>query len=343
MGWPELARLGFGAERTGRRDWPIGLEGDWLERFGALLGDEGRWAERKVGPGPPPRAERSRTLARPRARSAERGLAFPGRVRDLDALPDAGLPLHRRVGRKARGTGLARIQSRNRRGRQRHPGAAATTLAQMPIGKRPTRRPARRPARDGALRSTARVQAVDRHQRCETKWSRFCAPCAAGSSATEPGPSLSRRSAPRRSRACGARRRTGEKAENDRSARCFGSRRSSANTRPSSTICATTTPCASPSNGCRDLKLYVPVQRFEVLIKRRKGETAMRLDWHPLVRRARAAAVRRGPRYRALRLVCDDNCILPTLPDNRPACPAAEPWCRACYPTACPRCGHAIT
>jgi hypothetical protein len=41
MGWPELARLGFGNERT-QGAIAIGLEGDWLERFGAQLGDEGR-------------------------------------------------------------------------------------------------------------------------------------------------------------------------------------------------------------------------------------------------------------------------------------------------------------
>ena len=44
MGWPELARLGFGAERQGATI-RIGLEGDWLDRFDALLGEQGRWAE----------------------------------------------------------------------------------------------------------------------------------------------------------------------------------------------------------------------------------------------------------------------------------------------------------
>ena len=36
MGWPELARLGFGAQRT-EGALAIRLEGDWLDRFGALL------------------------------------------------------------------------------------------------------------------------------------------------------------------------------------------------------------------------------------------------------------------------------------------------------------------
>ena len=60
-GWPELTRLGFGRER-GHGAIPIGLEGDWLDRFGALLGDEGRWSEREVRPADAVRgAERPRT------------------------------------------------------------------------------------------------------------------------------------------------------------------------------------------------------------------------------------------------------------------------------------------
>ena len=31
------------------------------------------------------------------------------------------------------------------------------------------------------------------------------------------------------------------------------------------------------------LELYVPVHRFEVLIKRRKGERLLHLDWHPSI------------------------------------------------------------
>ena len=52
MGWREFARLGFGATLPAGA-MPIGLEGDWLDRFGALLGDRGRWAERQVEPPAP--------------------------------------------------------------------------------------------------------------------------------------------------------------------------------------------------------------------------------------------------------------------------------------------------
>src|SRR5258708_31329818 len=51
LGWPELARLGFGAQRP-EQAIPVGLEGDWLDRFGALLGDDGRGSERQLSGGP---------------------------------------------------------------------------------------------------------------------------------------------------------------------------------------------------------------------------------------------------------------------------------------------------
>ena len=47
MGWPELVRLGFGPTPSAGVA-PIRLEGDWLDRFGALIGDRGRFAERQL-------------------------------------------------------------------------------------------------------------------------------------------------------------------------------------------------------------------------------------------------------------------------------------------------------
>ena len=97
MGWPEMARLGFGAQRPDHAI-PIGLEGDWLDRFGTLLGEEGRWAERQV------RCDRSignarRSGADPRTRvgAAQCGLALPGPHCGLHPLPDACLPLLRHI------------------------------------------------------------------------------------------------------------------------------------------------------------------------------------------------------------------------------------------------------
>jgi hypothetical protein len=73
MGWPELVRLGFGAELPAGAT-AVGFEGDWLDRFGALLGDRGRWAERQfVLPGPTPR------IADP-GRLLDHALDFPNAI-----------------------------------------------------------------------------------------------------------------------------------------------------------------------------------------------------------------------------------------------------------------------
>jgi len=54
------------------------------------------------------------------------------------------------------------------------------------------------------------------------------------------------------------------------------------------------------------LELYVPVQRFEVLIKRRKGERLIRIDWHPLVRAVEPPLCEAGLGLDRVRFVCDD-------------------------------------
>jgi hypothetical protein len=50
MDWPEFVRLGFGATLPAGA-MPIRLEGDWLDRFGVLLGERGRFAERQLDVG----------------------------------------------------------------------------------------------------------------------------------------------------------------------------------------------------------------------------------------------------------------------------------------------------
>jgi hypothetical protein len=59
------------------------------------------------------------------------------------------------------------------------------------------------------------------------------------------------------------------------------------------------------------LELYVPVQRFDVLIRRRKGERLIRLDWHPLVK-AVEPPPRCTRRRSRVRQVCDDSCTSPS-------------------------------
>jgi hypothetical protein len=85
------------------------------------------------------------------------------------------------------------------------------------------------------------------------------------------------------------------------------------------------------------------VQRFDVLVKRRKGERLIRLDWHPLVRMLEPppceAGQGAGSGGERTRFVCDDSLHL-VAPAGLAPCPScAKVFCRACHPAACPRCG----
>ena len=89
------------------------------------------------------------------------------------------------------------------------------------------------------------------------------------------------------------------------------------------------------------LDLYVPVQRFEVLIRRRKGERVVWLDWHPLVRTAELPLCEAGLGLDRVRLVCDDKLHLTDPAGQAPCASCGKPFCRACFSTACPRCRQA--
>jgi hypothetical protein len=90
------------------------------------------------------------------------------------------------------------------------------------------------------------------------------------------------------------------------------------------------------------LELYVPVQRFEVLIRRRKGERLIRIDWHPLARAIEPPLCEAGPALDRTRLVCDDKLHLVAPAGHAPCTSCGKAFCRACHPAACPRCGTAV-
>jgi len=69
------------------------------------------------------------------------------------------------------------------------------------------------------------------------------------------------------------------------------------------------------------LDLYVPVQRFEVLIRRRKGERLVRLDWHSLVKMAEPPVCEAGLGRDRVGLVCDDKLHM-TEPAGQAPCPS---------------------
>ena len=91
------------------------------------------------------------------------------------------------------------------------------------------------------------------------------------------------------------------------------------------------------------LELFAPVQRLEVLIRRRKGERLIHLDWHPLVRLAEPPPCDWGLGSGPTRLICDERLHL-TEPAGQDPCPACgKVFCRACHPAACPKCGAAVS
>ena len=90
------------------------------------------------------------------------------------------------------------------------------------------------------------------------------------------------------------------------------------------------------------LELYLPVQRFEVLIRRRKAERRIRLDWHPLVRLVETPPCEAGLGLDRTRLVCDEKLHL-TEPAGQAPCPSCgKAFCRVCHPAGCPRCSEAV-
>ncbi|MGQ0662283.1 MAG: hypothetical protein ACT4P2_01600 [Pseudomonadota bacterium] len=87
------------------------------------------------------------------------------------------------------------------------------------------------------------------------------------------------------------------------------------------------------------LEVATPVQRFEVLVRRRKGERAIALDWNPATRALdQAPCAHSGLPLRALH-VCDDALHLVGPPACGACTGCGRPYCRACHPRACPKCG----
>jgi hypothetical protein len=86
------------------------------------------------------------------------------------------------------------------------------------------------------------------------------------------------------------------------------------------------------------LVLYAPVHRYEVLIKRRKGEHIVAIDWHPAARMMELPPCDWGLGLERARLVCDDRLHLTDL-GGQALCPSCgTAWCRACHAAACRRC-----
>jgi len=345
MGWPELVRLGFGAELPAGAT-AVGFEGDWLDRFGALLGDRGRWAERQfVLPGPPPRIHDP-------ARLLDHAIEFPNAVWRLQEVSAAWtrcllLAFRYTAVSDEKREGLVWLAFNQGTGAVIDAFAprlrsllAADAEWQVPD---PEVRRAAGPAWDASVLD-GRVKPLIKHSvRNEvepflrTMRRRLDRDC---NRIHQYHSDLHLLAQKKLATLAGS---AGEKAENDRK-------------REMLRIAAIEREYAAKLGDLRHnyalrvsvewvqgLELFVPVQRFQVLVKRRKGEKLMRLDWHPAVRLMEPPPSDWGLGIGRSRLVCDDQLHI-TDPAGQSPCPSCgRAWCRACHPTACRRCGHSIT
>lgn len=89
------------------------------------------------------------------------------------------------------------------------------------------------------------------------------------------------------------------------------------------------------------LELVMPVERIELLIKRRKRERRLELDWNPLARKLDAPPCEWRYLGGTTRVVCDDALHLVSPPAHDPCASCGKAYCRACHPLKCPKCHQA--
>ncbi|MGH9839370.1 MAG: hypothetical protein ACREEM_11365 [Blastocatellia bacterium] len=87
------------------------------------------------------------------------------------------------------------------------------------------------------------------------------------------------------------------------------------------------------------LELLCPVQRVTLVIKRRKGERKLPLDWNPITRQLDPLPCEWSYVSAGSRVVCDDQLHI-VRPEGHAACAnCGKEYCRVCSPRRCPKCG----
>ncbi len=89
------------------------------------------------------------------------------------------------------------------------------------------------------------------------------------------------------------------------------------------------------------LEIAMPVQRIELLLRRRKGERVLHLDWNPLARRLEPLPCEYSYGEAGARAACDDALHLVRPSGLEPCSACGKAYCRACHPQRCPKCGKA--
>jgi hypothetical protein len=343
MGWPELARLGFGAELPDQA-MRIGLEGDWLDRFGGLLGENGRWAERQVTLADTP------TLGNPE-RLLDHAIELPNavcRFHRVEATWTRCLILtfryialsdEKREGlvwlgfNLGTGAVLDEVLTRLRAA------LAEDDEWRLPEPEVPL---AAGSAWDTALlASRLHPLLVDRlrrelepflrsmHRRLDRDRTRVHAY----------HDDLRSASLKRLAALAG---RDGEKADADRRRESLRVTTIEREYRAKLDDLRHNYALRVSAEWVQALELFVPVQRLEVMIRRRKGERLIRFDWHPSARLAEAPPCDWGLGLGRVRLVCDEKLHLTEPAGQAPCVACGKARCRACHPASCPRCGRSM-
>src|SRR5262245_15996667 len=339
MGWPELVRLGFGPVPAAGAT-PIRLEGDWLDRFAALIGDRGRFAERQLllpreiaAPGTPERL-------------IERAIELPNAVWRLrDGKPAWARCLLLAVRYSA-------VSDEKREGLV-WLGFNCTTggilddelLARLRIAladdadwqaPQPEVRAAAGPAWDAQTLGTRAAPLVEHRVRSEL----------------EPFLRAMRRRLERDRARIHTYHDDLRRAAQMKLAALASSTAEKAlehGRRETMRIAAIEREYAAKMEDLRHnfalrvtaecmqgLVVFAPVHRYDVLIKRRKGERAIAMDWHPAARLMELPPCDWGAGAGHARLVCDERLHLTDVAGQ--VCPSCgKPWCQACD-AACPRC-----
>jgi hypothetical protein len=343
FGWPELARLGFGTELPPSAQ-RVGMEGDWLERFGTMLTDHGRRAERQIGQDAsrqPGDAERliGHALELPNAVWRLQGQK-PAWTRCLIlTFRTTALSDEKREGllwlgfNTGTGAQLGEVLARLRTALGGQPWQAPEAEARRAAGPGwdPVTLEARvRPVLDEAVRTELAPFLRAMRRRLARDHARLHGY----------HDDLRREALKRLAALDGA---EGAKADSDRQ-------------RETQRVAAIEREYRAKLDDLRHnyalrvtvdwvqtLELFLPVQRMDVMIRRRKGERLIQVDWHPLARMVEPVLCDWGLGSSSVRLVCDDRLHLTEPAGQAPCAACAKPFCRACHPAACPRCGAAVT
>jgi hypothetical protein len=340
MGWPELALLGFGPQRQDAAI-PIALEGDWLDRFGALLGEQGRWGERQLTISP-----RASAPCDPQ-RVLGHALDLPNAVWRFQRVTDTltrcliltfrytATSDEKREGLLSLGfnlgtgailddilTRMQRLLAQEGEWQTPSPEIRAAAGAGW-VGARLQMRV--HPLLEARVKAELEPFLRAMRRRLERDRNRV----------HDYHDDLRRMSLKRLAALGGV---TGERAESDRRRETLRVAAVEREYRAKLDDLRRNYALRVTVEWMQALNLYVPVQRLDVLIKRRKGERLIRMDWHPLLRAAEPPPCEAGLGLGPERLVCDESLHLTDPAGQAPCSSCGKAFCRACYPAACPRC-----